>query len=57
MCEGNEIIFTVYNDKGTDEPTALINTKPEVKAVKTVINGQVVIIRDGKMINVLGVQL
>ncbi len=57
MCEGNEIIFTVYNDKGTDEPTALINTKPEVKTVKTVINGQVVIIRDGKMINVLGVQL
>ena len=57
MCEGNEIIFTVYNDKGTDEATALINTKPEVKAVKTVINGQVVIIRDGKMINVLGVQL
>ncbi len=57
MCESNEIIFTVYNDKGTDEPTALINTKPEVKAVKTVINGQVVIIRDGKMINVLGVQL
>ena len=57
MCEGNEIIFTVYNDKGTDEATALINTKPEVKAVKTIINGQVVIIRDGKMINVLGVQL
>ena len=57
MCESNEIIFTVYNDKGTDEPTALINTKPEVKAVKTVIDGQVVIIRDGKMINVLGVQL
>ena len=57
MCEGNEIVFTVYNDKGTDEATALINTKPEVKAVKTVINGQVVIIRDGKMINVLGVQL
>ena len=57
MCESNEIIFTVYNDKGTDEATALINTKPEVKAVKTVINGQVVIIRDGKMINVLGVQL
>ncbi len=57
MCEGNEIVFTVYNDKGTDEATALINTKPEVKTVKTVINGQVVIIRDGKMINVLGVQL
>lgn len=57
MCDSNEIIFTVYNDKGTDEATALINTKPEVKAVKTVINGQVVIIRDGKMINVLGVQL
>lgn len=57
ICESNEIIFTVYNDKGTDEATALINTKPEVKAVKTVINGQVVIIRDGKMINVLGVQL
>jgi hypothetical protein len=57
MCESNEIIFTVYNDKGTDEATALINTKPEVKAVKTVFNGQVVIIRDGKMINVLGVQL
>ena len=57
MCEGNEIVFTVYNDKGTDEATALINTKPEVKAVKTIINGQVVIIRDGKMINVLGVQL
>lgn len=57
MCDSNEIIFTVYNDKGTDKATALINTKPEVKAVKTVINGQVVIIRDGKMINVLGVQL
>ena len=57
MCEGNEIVFTVYNDKGTDEATALINTKPEVKAVKTIINGQVVIIRDRKMINVLGVQL
>lgn len=57
MCESNEIIFTVYNDKGTDEATALINTKPEVKAVKTVINGQVVIIRDGKTINMLGVEL
>ena len=57
MCEGNEIVFTVYNDKGTDEATALINTKPEVKAVKTVINGQVVIIRDGKTINMLGVEL
>ena len=57
MCEGNEIVFTVYNDKGTDKPTALINTKPEVKAVKTVINGQVVIIRDGKTINMLGVEL
>lgn len=57
MWESNEIIFTVYNDKGTDKPTALINTKPEVKAVKTVINGQVVIIRDGKTINMLGVEL
>lgn len=38
------------------EPTAIGNTEAEVKAVKVIRNGQLIIIRDGKEFNVLGSQ-
>lgn len=40
-----------------DEATAIDNTNAELKAVKILRNGQVVIVRDGKMFNVLGAAL
>ncbi len=39
------------------EETAISNTNTEVKALKVIRDGQVLIIRDGKAINVLGVEL
>ncbi len=43
----------------TEKPaaTAITNTNAELKAVKVLRNGQVVIVRDGKMYNVLGTTL
>jgi hypothetical protein len=38
-------------------PEAIDNTNAAVKAVKVIRNGQVVIVRDGKMYNVLGAEL
>ena len=38
----------------TSTATAAINTAVESKAVKRIVNGQVVIIRDGKCYNALG---
>ena len=40
-----------------DSPTSLDNTADEVKAVKFIENGQVVIFKDGKYFNVLGIQI
>ena len=47
-------IVLVLNNGGS---TALDNTVQASKAYKQIINGQVVIIRDGKMFNALGAQL
>ena len=49
--------------KGTNDyeivsmPTAISNTAVEAKAVKTIVNGQLLITRDGKTFNVLGTQV
>lgn len=40
-----------------EETTAVENTNADVKAVKVLRNGQVVIIREGKMFNVMGIEL
>ena len=39
------------------QPTAIDNTAVEAKAVKTIVNGQLLITRDGKTFNVLGTQV
>ena len=41
----------------SDSTTGIIDNSIDAKVYKTVINGQVVIVRDGKMINMLGVEL
>ncbi len=51
------VVWGATYELGKDTATSLINTKSEQKAVKTIINGQVVIILDGKKINLLGVEL
>lgn len=48
------IMLTVTVD---DSPTALENTAAEVKSVKVIENGQVVIIRDGVRYNAVGAKL
>jgi len=40
-----------------DEPTAISNTAVEAKAVKRIVNGQLLIIRDGKMFNLQGAEV
>ena len=42
---GNDIVFTVYNAKAS--ATAINNTADEIKAFKTIENGQLVIIKNG----------
>lgn len=44
-CDGNDIVFTVYNAKAS--ATAINNTADEIKAFKTIENGQLVIIKNG----------
>jgi len=41
----------------SDEPTAIVNTTTTDKAVKRVINGQVVILKNGLRYNILGTEL
>lgn len=45
------------NGKRVESTTALENMQTEVNAVKTVRDGQLIIIRDGKQFNVLGAQM
>lgn len=45
------------NGKRVESTTALENIQAEGKAVKTVRDGQLIIIRDGKQFNVLGAQM
>jgi len=40
-----------------DEPTAIINTAVDTKAVKRIVNGQLLIERDGKFYNVQGAEV
>ncbi len=54
VCEGQEIVFTVYNAKGTDTPTAIESNVVAVKTVKMIENGQLVIIRNGEKFNAQG---
>ena len=50
-----EIEITSWEDITYDGPaTSLSNTAAESKAVKTIVNGQLLITRDGKTYNVLG---
>ena len=49
--------LTVTTTADEDVTTAISNTNSEVKAEKVIRNGQVVILRDGKAINMLGVEL
>ena len=41
----------------SDEPTAIVNTTATDKAVKRVIDGQVVILKNGLRYNILGSEL
>ena len=47
-------VFTVYNDKGTDTPTAIDNTNVVEKAQKFIENGQLFIIKNGVKYNAQG---
>ncbi len=49
MARIYKIVFTK-----TDVPSALDNTDEEAKAVKRVVNGQLIIEKDGKLFNILG---
>lgn len=51
-CDGNDLIFTVYNDKGI--ATAIDNTVVSEKAIKMFENGQLIIIKNGVKYNALG---
>jgi len=51
-------IFKIRNAKITaDWPTSIDNTASEVKAIKTIKDGQMVIVRDGKSYNALGAEM
>ena len=54
VCDNKEIVFTVYNAKGTDTPTAIESNVVAVKTVKMIENGQLVIIRGGEKFNAQG---
>lgn len=64
---GNVIIYFRYDYSGTtwgcnfyvvqDKGTALDNTADEAKAVKRIVNGQLVIEREGKLYNALGAEV
>lgn len=41
----------------TKTTTAVENAKAEVKASKRIVNGQLVIVREGKMFNAVGAEL
>ena len=47
----------IYVSHEDAQGTGISNTAVEVKAVKVIRNGQVVILRDGKAVNLLGVEL
>ena len=49
--------FCIDNIGATAPVEAITNTKAEIKATKMIRNGQVIIVRDGKMYNVMGVEL
>ena len=49
-------VIKIYLSEPT-EPTSISNTAVEAKAVKTIVNGQLLITRDGKTFNVLGTQV
>ena len=48
-------VFTIYNDKGT--ATAIDNANANAKAVKRIVNGQLVIEFNGRSYNILGAEL
>lgn len=52
VCDGQNYVFTVYNDKGI--ATAIDNTEAAVKAQKVLRDGQLYIIYNGKTYNVQG---
>ena len=52
-CNGNDIVFTVYNAKG-GSATAIDNTVVGEKAIKMFENGQLIIIKNGVKYNALG---
>ena len=54
VCENKEIVFTVYNDKGTDTPTSIESNVVAEKTVKMIENGQLIIILNGVRYNALG---
>ena len=54
VCENKEIVFTVYNDKGTDTPTSIESNVVAEKTVKMIENGQLYIILNGVRYNALG---
>ncbi len=46
--------WTKFNYTAPSDPTNLNNVNASKKATKTIVNGQIVIVRDGKAYNVLG---
>lgn len=54
---GTTYNFTVYNADGTDTETAIINTEANVKAVKVIENGQLIIVKNGVKYNALGTEV
>ena len=51
------ITVTATEAKEGVQPSALDHTAAEANSVKRIVNGQLVIIRDGKMFNALGAEL
>ena len=54
VCQDQEIVFTVYNAKGADAPTAIESNIVAPKIVKMIENGQLIIIRNGEKFNAQG---
>ena len=55
--ETERLDFIVNFTTGTLDPTGINNTEAEVKVVKSLSNGQLLITRDGKTFNALGTEL
>lgn len=55
--EARDYTLVVTASSVTEGTTAVANANANAKALKTIVNGQIVILRDGKTFNILGTEL